>query len=51
MWWSIVVQLRGQSMQDATADPSQMLCSYDGSIYGDRPAKKITPVGPGSRAS
>jgi len=40
-WWSIVVQDRGQSMQEATAQPDQLLCSYDGSIYGNRQAKKM----------
>lgn len=41
MWWSMVVQLRGQSMQEACAHPEQFLCSYDGSVYGDRQAKKM----------
>jgi hypothetical protein len=41
MWWSMVVQMRGQSMQEACAHPEQLLCSYDGGIYGDRQAKKM----------
>ncbi len=41
MWWSIVVKQRGQSMREATATRSQLLCSYDGSVYGDRQAKKM----------
>jgi hypothetical protein len=41
MWWSMVVQLRGQSMQEASAHPEQFLCCYDGSVYGDRQAKKM----------
>lgn len=41
MWWSMVVQLRRQSMREAILDPTQFLCSYDGSIYGDRAAKKM----------
>ena len=40
-WWSCVVQFRGQPMQEATAHPEQLLCSYDGAIYGDRQAKKM----------
>lgn len=41
MWWSMVVQLPGQSMPEAVAHPERFLCSYDGSIYGDRQAKKM----------
>jgi hypothetical protein len=41
MWWSTVVQLRGQSMKEACADPAQFLCSYDGGTYGERQAKKM----------
>lgn len=41
MWWSMVVQFRGQSMQEASANPAQFLCSYDGAVYGDRQAKKM----------
>jgi hypothetical protein len=41
MWHSIVVQFRGQPMREACANPSQLLCSYDGAIYGDREAKKM----------
>jgi hypothetical protein len=40
-WWSCVVQLPGQAMQEATAHPEQFLCAYDGGIYGDRQAKKM----------
>jgi hypothetical protein len=28
-------------MQESCAHPEQWLCSYDGSIYGDRSAKKM----------
>jgi hypothetical protein len=41
MWWSIVVQFRGEAMRDAVADPTRLLCSFDGSIHGDREAKKM----------
>lgn len=41
MWHSIVIQHRGQSMQEACAHRDQFLCCYDGSIYGDREAKKM----------
>jgi hypothetical protein len=41
MWHSIVIKWRGQSMQEATGNPNQMLGSFDGSVYGDRQAKKM----------
>ncbi len=41
MWWSTVVQIRGQSMQEATGNPGQFLCAYDGALHGDRQAKKM----------
>jgi hypothetical protein len=41
MWHSIVIVERGQSIQEACTHPNQFLCSYDGSIYGDREAKKM----------
>ena len=41
MWWSIVVQIRGESIQTAMADRDRWLCAYDGAIYSDRQAKKM----------
>jgi hypothetical protein len=40
-WWSIVIEHRGQPAREAAAHPEQYLCSYDGSVYGDRRAKKM----------
>lgn len=37
----MVIQLRGQSIQEAVVHPRQFLCSYDGDVYGDREAKKM----------
>jgi hypothetical protein len=41
MWWSIVVVLKGESLQEAMADEGAWNCAYDGSVYGDREAKKM----------
>jgi hypothetical protein len=41
MWYSIVIKLPGQSMQEASTRADQIICAYDGAVYGDRNAKKM----------
>jgi hypothetical protein len=41
IWHGIVIQYRGQSMQEASGQLDQWLCCYDGSVYGEREAKKM----------
>jgi hypothetical protein len=41
MWWSVVVVMKGESLEDAMADDGAWNCTYDGSVYGDREAKKM----------
>jgi hypothetical protein len=41
MWWSIVVVLKGESLEEAMANEGAWNCTYDGSVYGDREAKKM----------
>jgi hypothetical protein len=41
VWYSMVVQYRGQSMQEACLHAEQFLCAYDSDLYGKREAKKL----------
>jgi hypothetical protein len=43
-WWSIVVQMPRQGIQEAVAR-GQYLCSYDGGIHGDQAKKMARKVG------
>ncbi len=41
MWYSTVIKLPGQSMEEACTRSEQFICVYDGDVYGDRQAKKM----------
>src|SRR4051794_37147631 len=41
VWYSMVVQYPGQSMQEACLHAEQYLGAYDSDVYGKRQAKKL----------
>jgi hypothetical protein len=41
MWYSIVIQYPGQSMQEAVLHADQFICAYDSDVHGKRQAKKM----------
>jgi hypothetical protein len=41
MWWSMCIVLPGESIKEAMLNEAQFICAFDGSVHGDRQAKKM----------
>jgi hypothetical protein len=41
MWYSMVIQYPGQSMQEAVLHADQFICAFDSDVHGKRQAKKL----------
>ena len=41
MWWGIVTVFKGDDVRSTSLDPGAWLCIFDGSVMGDKEAKKL----------